>query len=71
MKKIKNPIIILGGFLITPEAYHPAKNAIANISGRKVYVVNVTRGDWFKSNKAEGWITILNKVKKIGCLRIE
>tara|TARA_B100000614_G_scaffold20064_1_gene16173 strand:- start:132 stop:833 length:702 start_codon:yes stop_codon:yes gene_type:complete len=60
---IKNPIIILGGFLITAEAYNPAKNTIENISGRKVYVVDVTRGDWFKSNSAEGWINILNKVK--------
>ena len=63
IKEIKNPIIILGGFLITEEAYHPAKNAIENISGRKVYVVDVTRGDWLKSNSAEGWKNILNKVK--------
>ena len=60
---IKNPIIILGGFLITSEAYHPVKKAIENISGRNVYVVDVTRGDWFKSNSAEGWVNILNKVK--------
>ena len=65
MQKIKNPIIILGGFLITSDSYNPAKNAIENISGRKVYVVDVTRGDWLKSNSAEGWITILNKVKKM------
>ena len=61
--KIKNPIIILGGFLITSEAYKPAKNIIEKISGRKVYIVDVTRGDWLKSNSAEGWINILNKVK--------
>ena len=61
--KIKNPIIILGGFLITSEAYDPIKETIENISGRKVYVVDVTRGDWFKSNSADGWINILNKVK--------
>ena len=60
---IKNPIIILGGLLITSEAYHPIKKAIENISGRNVYVVDVTRGDWFKSNSAEGWVNILNKVK--------
>ena len=65
MQKFENPIIILGGFLITSDSYNPAKNAIANISGRKVYVVDITRGDWFKSNSAEGWITILNKVKKM------
>ncbi len=62
-KKNKNPIIILGGFLITSEAYLPAKNTIENISERKVYVVDVTRVDWLKSNSAEGWINILNKVK--------
>ena len=70
MQKTKNPIIILGGFLITSDSYNPAKNAIANISGRKVYVVDVTRGDWFKSNTAEGWITILNKVKKMIALAL-
>ena len=63
MKNIKNPIIILGGFLITSEAYKIAKSTIENISDRKVYVVEVTRGDWLKSNSAEGWINIVNKVK--------
>jgi len=63
IKNIKNPIIVLGGFLITSEAYNPIKSTIENIFGRKVYVVDVTRGDWFKSNSAEGWINILNKVK--------
>ena len=62
-KNIENPIIILGGFLITSEAYIVAKNTIENISGRKVYVVDVNKGDWFKSNSEEGWINILNKVK--------
>tara|TARA_B100000963_G_scaffold322029_1_gene305782 strand:- start:244 stop:945 length:702 start_codon:yes stop_codon:yes gene_type:complete len=62
-KKIENPIIILGGFLITSDAYFPAKNTIENISGRKVYLVEVTRGDWLKSNSTEGWVNILNKVK--------
>ena len=70
MQKIKNPIIILGGFLITSDSYNPAKNAIENISGRKVYVVDVTRGDWLKSNSAEGWITILNKVKKLSAFAL-
>jgi len=63
IKQIKNPIIILGGFLITSEAYNPAKNIIENIFSRKVYVVDVTRRDWFKSSSPEGWINILNKVK--------
>ena len=62
-KKIDNPIIILGGFLITSEAYNPTKSIIEKISGRKVYVVDVTRRDWLRSNSAEGWINILNKLK--------
>jgi len=62
-KNIKNPIIILGGFLITSEAYNDTKSIIENIYGRKVYIVDITRGDWFKSNSAQGWINILNKVK--------
>ena len=62
-KKIENPIIILGGFLITSEAYSTIKDTIESISGRRAYVVDVTRGDWFKSNTAEGWIIILKKVK--------
>ena len=70
-KKIKNPIIILGGFLITSEAYNSAKNTIKNISGREVYVVNVTRGDWLQSNSAEGWIHILNKVKNVVALAMK
>ena len=59
---MKNPIIILGGFLITSEAYKSTKNTIENISGRKVYVVELTRVDWFKSNSADGWKNILNKL---------
>ena len=63
MEKIKNPIIILGGFLITSEAYEPARKTIENISKRKVYVVKITRRDWLKSYSTEGWVNILNKVK--------
>ena len=70
MQKFENPIIILGGFLITSDSYNPAKKAIANISGRKVYVVDITRGDWLKSNSAEGWITILNKVNRMVALAL-
>jgi len=70
-KKIKNPVIILGGFLITSEAYNSAKNTIKNISGREVYVVDVTKGDWLKSNSAEGWKNILNKVKDMVALAMK
>ncbi len=69
--KIKNPIIILGGFLITSEAYDDAKNTIEKSFGRKVYVVDVKRGDWFKSNSAKGWTFILNKVNDVAALALK
>ncbi len=30
--------------------------------GRKVYVVDVKKKDWFNSNSKKGWSVILNKV---------
>ena len=38
---------------------------------RKVYVVDVTRGDWFRSNSAEGWTNILYKVNEIAALALK
>jgi len=61
-KKINNPIIILGGFLITPEAYEITKNTIKFITKREVEVVNISKKDWIKTNSIHGWTKILNKV---------
>ena len=71
MKKIKNPIIILGGFLITQEAYYDAKKIIENFYRRKVYVVDVNKKDWLKSNSVKGWCNILNKVKDTVAIAIK
>ena len=49
VKLIKNPIIILVGYLITSDSYNYAKRAIENISGRKAYLADIKRGDGFKS----------------------
>ena len=61
---IKNPVIILGGFLITSEAYFHIKNFLENNCNRKVYIVKITRTDWLNSSTIKGWINILNKVQK-------
>ena len=61
---INNPVIILGGFLVTSEAYLCLKNFLEVSFNRKVYIVNVTRIDWLKSSTMKGWITILDKVQE-------
>lgn len=53
----------MGGFLITSEAYFQIKDFLGN-HNRKVYIVEVTRNDWLKSNTIKGWINILDKVQE-------
>ena len=36
-----------------------------------MYVVDVNRGDWFKSNSAKGWTYILNKVNDTASLALK
>ncbi len=61
---INNPVIILGGFLVTSEAYFQIRNFLEGSCNRRVYIVEVTRGDWLKSNTIKGWINILDKVQE-------
>ena len=63
-KLINNPVVILGGFLVTSEAYFNIKNFLEESFNRKVYIVNVTRIDWLKSSTLKGWVNILDKVQK-------
>tara|TARA_B100000963_G_scaffold35901_1_gene26871 strand:- start:6590 stop:7288 length:699 start_codon:yes stop_codon:yes gene_type:complete len=73
MKKIKNPIILLGGFLITEEAYIDMRNTIRDFFKRDIYFVNITRNDWLKTNSLKGWSNILDKVeeKALNIINIE
>jgi hypothetical protein len=56
-----SPTLILGGFLITPEAYEPMATAIAVASNQPVEVVPVSRGDWLLTNAASGWRRVLDR----------
>ena len=55
----------MGGFLVTSEAYFQIKNFLEVSCNRVVYIVDVTRCDWLKSNTINGWIDILDKVQKV------
>ena len=59
---IKNPLVLLGGFLITSEAYSEIKKTFEKNFSRKVYIVEISRMDWLKTNSIAGWSNILNKV---------
>ncbi len=59
------PTLILGGFLITPEAYAPMAAAIAARTGQPVEVVPVSRGDWLLTSWTLGWRRLLDRTQAL------
>jgi alpha-beta hydrolase superfamily lysophospholipase len=59
------PTLILGGFLITPEAYGPMAVAIAAATGQRVVVVPASRGDWLLTSWSLGWTRLLDRVQAL------
>ena len=60
-------VVILGGFLITDEAYQPMAEWIQQRSGAQVRVVHATRLDWLATSWGFGWIRLLDRVD--ACVR--
>ncbi|TVS06182.1 MAG: esterase [Cyanobium sp. PLM2.Bin73] len=56
-----SPTLILGGFLITPEAYAPMAAAIGERSGQQVAVVPAGKGDWLLTSWSLGWCRLLDR----------
>lgn len=56
------PVVILGGFLITDEAYQPLIDWLRNEQGIDACVVHATRADWLLSSWAFGWRRLLQRV---------
>ena len=59
------PSLILGGFLITPEAYAPMAAAIASTTGQPVVVVPASRGDWLLTSWSLGWTRLLDRAQAL------
>jgi hypothetical protein len=59
------PTLILGGFLITPEAYAPMAAAIASTTGQPVAVVPASRGDWLLTSWSLGWTRLLDRAQAL------
>ena len=59
------PTLILGGFLITPEAYAPMAEAIAAATTQSVAVVPASRGDWLLTSWSLGWTRLLDRAETL------
>ncbi|MFM7733901.1 MAG: esterase/lipase family protein [Cyanobium sp.] len=62
MPAAPQPIVILGGFLITEEAYQPMVDTLARLSGQQVELVPVGRLEWLLTVRAFAWARILDRV---------
>ena len=56
------PVLILGGFLITEEAYAPMLDVLASQTGQPVRLVKVSRLDWLLTLFPFGWARLLDRV---------
>ncbi|MCP9926987.1 esterase [Cyanobium sp. CH-040] len=65
MPQAAPPTLILGGFLITPEAYAPMAAAIAARTGQPVQVVPASRGDWLLTSWTLGWRRLLDRAQAL------
>ena len=56
------PVLILGGFLITEEAYQPMRSWLEQHTQQPVELVPATRFDWLLTSWAFGWRRLLDRV---------
>ena len=64
---LSQPVVILGGFLITDEAYRPLADWIHQATGAPVRIVHVSRLDWLTTSWGFGWCRLLDRVDS--CVR--
>ena len=60
----RQPVVILGGFLIGADAYRPMKEILGSRSGHVVEIVTVSRLEWMLTVLPQAWATILDRVAK-------
>jgi alpha-beta hydrolase superfamily lysophospholipase len=62
MGAARQPIVVLGGFLITREAYAPMLQTLEHLSGQPVELVPVGRLEWLLTVTPWAWARILDRV---------
>ena len=58
----RQPVVILGGFLITEEAYQPMADWLMEQGVQDAQVVPVSRYDWLLTSWGFGWRRVLDRV---------
>jgi hypothetical protein len=61
----QQPIVILGGFLISPGTYAPMVSRLEQLSGQPVRLVAVGRAEWLLTVFAFAWARILDRVATV------
>ena len=64
-KYFNQPVIILGGFFIEPNAYKEMAAYITSRTNNKVVIVPVRKIEWLCTNWSFGWQIILERVTRI------
>ncbi len=64
MTPAKQPVLILGGFLITAEAYEPMRTTLADLVNQPVRLVGVGRLEWLLTVFPFAWARILDRVER-------
>ena len=64
---LSQPVVILGGFLITDEAYRPLADWIHQATAAPVRTVPASRLDWLATSWGFGWCRLLDRVD--ACVR--
>lgn len=59
------PILILGGFLISPQSYTPMVRRLEQLSGQPVRLVPVGKPEWLLTVFAFAWARILDRVSAV------
>ena len=57
------PILILGGFLISPSSYVPMAEVLRRVTGQPVDIVPITRAEWLLTVFPFAWATILDRAQ--------
>ena len=60
--RLSQPVVILGGFLITDEAYRPLSDWIHQTTGASVCIVPASKFDWLATSWGFGWCRLLDRV---------
>ena len=60
--RIGQPMLVLGGFLISPEAYQPMASELRQLADQPVSVVPISKFDWLLTVFPFGWARILDRV---------